>query len=42
VFAAGPTGYQKLKAYTEAAGKPYLDPVHDIVSDSRARRRRMA
>jgi hypothetical protein len=37
VFAAGPTGYQKLKAYTEAAGKPYLDPVHDIVSDSLAR-----
>lgn len=37
VFAAGPTGYQKLKAYTEALGKPYLDPVHDIVSDSLAR-----
>jgi hypothetical protein len=37
VFASGPTGYQKLKAYTEALGKPYLDPVHDIVSDSLAR-----
>ena len=37
VFAAGPTGGQKLKAYTEALGKPYMDPVHDIVSDSLAR-----
>jgi hypothetical protein len=37
VFAAGPTGYQKLKAYTEALGKPHMDPVHDIVADSLAR-----
>jgi hypothetical protein len=35
VFAAGPTGYQKLKAYTDAGGK--MDPVHDIVADSLAR-----
>ena len=35
VFAAGPTGGQKLKAYTAAGGT--MDPVHDIVSDSLAR-----
>ena len=35
VFAAGPTGGQKLKAYTAAGGG--MDPVHDIVSDSLAR-----
>ena len=35
VFAAGPTGGQKLKAYTAAGGA--MDPVHDIVSDSLAR-----
>ena len=37
VFTAGPSGYQRLKAYAEATGKPYMDPVHDIVSDSLAR-----
>jgi hypothetical protein len=37
IFAAGPTGYQKLKAYTEALGKPHMDPVHDIVADSLSR-----
>ena len=35
VFAAGPTGGQRLKAYTAAGGT--MDPVHDIVSDSLAR-----
>jgi hypothetical protein len=35
VFAAGPTGGQKLKAYTTAGGA--MDPVHDIVADSLAR-----
>jgi hypothetical protein len=35
VFAAGPTGAQKLKAYTAAGGT--MDPVHDIVADSLAR-----
>jgi hypothetical protein len=37
VFAAGPTGAQKLKAYAAAVGKPYMNPVHDIVADSLAR-----
>jgi hypothetical protein len=37
IFAKGPTGYQKAKAYAEATGKPWLDPFKDIVSDSLAR-----
>lgn len=37
VFAAGPTGYQKAKAFADATGKPWLDPFNDIVADSLAR-----
>ena len=37
VFAAGPAGYQKAKAFAEASGKPWLDPFNDIVADSLAR-----
>jgi hypothetical protein len=37
IFAKGPTGYQKAKAYADATGKPWLDPFTDIVSDSMAR-----
>ena len=36
IFAKGPTGYQKAKAYADATGKPWLDPFKDIVSDSMA------
>ena len=37
IFAKGPTGYQKAKAYADATGKPWIDPFKDIVSDSLAR-----
>jgi hypothetical protein len=37
VFSAGPTGYQKAKAFADATGKPWIDPFNDIVADSLAR-----